>query len=104
MTELTPVGTIGRTRTSRKENYSERARPGRPLPLVEARIAKDGRVADRDGRTMGELQVRGPWVAAGYYGDSTHDGITEDGWFRTGDIATIDPDGVGRSGTGPRTS
>jgi fatty-acyl-CoA synthase len=94
MTELTPVGTIGRARTNRNENYRERARPGRPLPLVEARVSKDGRIAEWDGRTMGELQVRGPWVAAGYYADSTHDGITEDGWFRTGDIATIDPDGI----------
>lgn len=94
MTELSPVGTIGRTRGDRKEGYAERARPGRPLPLVETRISRNGVVVDCDGSTMGELQVRGPWVAAGYYADAMHDGLTDDGWFRTGDIATIDPDGV----------
>jgi fatty-acyl-CoA synthase len=94
MTELTPVGTIGRARGDQKESYHERSRPGRQLPFVEMRVSKDGLVAEWDGTTPGELEVRGPWVASGYYADSARDGMTEDGWFRTGDIATIDPDGV----------
>lgn len=94
MTELTPVGTIGRLRSGRKESYRERSRPGRPLPFVEARVSRNGWIAEWDGSTMGELEVRGPWVAAGYYADPAGDGITDDGWFRTGDIVTIDPDGV----------
>ena len=94
MTELTPVGIIGRARSHLNESYRERSRPGRPLPLVETRVSKDASIADWDGKVMGELEVRGPWVASGYYDDSTRDGMTEDGWFRTGDIATIDQDGV----------
>jgi len=94
MTELTPVGTIGRARSHLKESYRERSRPGRPLPLVETRVSKEGSIAVWDGKTMGELEVRGPWVASGYYDDSNREGMTEDGWFRTGDIATIDRDGV----------
>lgn len=93
MTELTPVGTIGRARPERQESLEERTRPGRPLPLVELRVTRDGKPCLRDGASEGELEVRGPWVAASYYrkdpGES-HDA----GWFRTGDIATLDRDGV----------
>ncbi len=47
-----------------------------------------------DGNSMGELQVRGPWVAAAYHGlDAEEDKWTEDGWFRTGDVVTIDARG-----------
>jgi len=48
-----------------------------------------------DGRSQGEIHVRGPWIASGYFDDedATARGITDDGWLRTGDIATIDPDG-----------
>jgi len=67
---------------------------GLPVPLIEARIVNDDGEAAWDGRTSGELQVRGPWVAAGYYEEpGTGDKWTADGWFATGDIATIDPEG-----------
>src|SRR5438105_4470087 len=67
---------------------------GLPLPFVEARIrAGDGDVP-WDGESMGELEVRGPWVAAEYYdAPDCADRWTEDGWFKTGDIAAMDPRG-----------
>ena len=62
-----------------------------PLPFFEIRAMGDQGEAPWDGRTMGELQVRGPWVAAGYYAlDAESDKWTADGWFRTGDVVTID--------------
>jgi fatty-acyl-CoA synthase len=61
---------------------------------VELRIVgEDGRELPRDGRSPGALQVRGPWVSSAYF---KHDGaaaFTADGWFDTGDIATLDPEG-----------
>ena len=46
-----------------------------------------------DGTTMGEIQVRGPWITSGYYHLEAPDHFTTDGWFRTGDVAAIDPEG-----------
>ena len=62
--------------------------------LTRALSAKTGGELPWDGQTMGELQVRGYWVAGQYFkreGDSEH--FTDDGWFRTGDVVTIDADG-----------
>ncbi len=55
-----------------------------------------GRVLPWDGETMGELEVRGPWVAASYFGDEGKDRWTADGWFKTGDVVTIDVEGYVR--------
>jgi len=67
---------------------------GMPLPLVEIRIRVGDEEQPWDGETMGELEVRGPWVAAGYYDTPEQaDRWTDDGWFRTGDIASIHPRG-----------
>jgi fatty-acyl-CoA synthase len=71
-----------------------RALQGRPLPFIEARARGELGVVPCDGQTLGELEVRGPWVASGYY--NSVDGqaaFTEDGWLRTGDMATIDARG-----------
>jgi fatty-acyl-CoA synthase len=58
---------------------------------VEIRARNEIGLVPWDGRTMGELEVRGPWVASGYYNrDDCQDRFTDDGWFRTGDIVTID--------------
>jgi acyl-CoA synthetase (AMP-forming)/AMP-acid ligase II len=67
---------------------------GLPLPLVDARVVEPGTTAPLpwDGATSGELQVRGPWVARAYYRTSESPS-TEDGWLRTGDVATIDAEG-----------
>ena len=68
---------------------------GIPLPFVEVRARDvEGNLVPWDGGSMGELECRGPWVAASYYDTPEQaDRWTEDGWFRTGDIVSIDPRG-----------
>jgi fatty-acyl-CoA synthase len=68
---------------------------GRPLPLVELRNRDvDGNILPWDGESMGELEVRGPWVAAGYYDTPEQaERWTEDGWFKTGDVVSMHPKG-----------
>ena len=100
MTETSPVATGASLAGSLAEADEETqldygAMQGLPLPLVELR-ARDalGNEVPWDGRTMGELEVRGPWVAASYYREPEQAHCwTEDGWFRTGDIVSIDPRG-----------
>jgi fatty-acyl-CoA synthase len=71
-----------------------RSTQGTPLPFVELRTVGDGGETPRDGSTLGEAQLRGPWVASSYFHLPELRGKwTEDGWFRTGDVVTIDPDG-----------
>jgi fatty-acyl-CoA synthase len=95
MTEMSPVGTIcnlppGLGECTEEEQYRYRASQGTPLPMVEIRARTDDALTPWDGATMGELEVRGPWVANQYYGAAESDGrFTEDGWFKTGDIVTI---------------
>src|SRR4051812_1015036 len=99
MTETSPVGSIS-TLTSELEQsdagtqYGYRARAGRPLPLVEVRVRDESGVRAWDDSGMAELEIRGPWVASSYYeaGDAG-DRFTSDGWFKTGDIASIDARG-----------
>jgi acyl-CoA synthetase (AMP-forming)/AMP-acid ligase II len=68
---------------------------GYPILGVELRIVDEiGRELPWDGKTMGELQVRGPWIIRQYFKrDATTDYMTKDGWFRTGDVVTMSPDG-----------
>jgi fatty-acyl-CoA synthase len=102
MTETNPVGTMARIKQtlegeSEATLLSYRASQGYPLPFFEMRHADDqGRVLPWDGETMGELEVRGPWVAASYMGDEGKDRWTADGWFKTGDVVTIDAEGYVR--------
>ncbi|WP_318307117.1 long-chain fatty acid--CoA ligase [Amycolatopsis solani] len=100
MTEVSPVGVIGGTRTQHRdatpaEQVAVRAAQGQPLPLVNVRIVdvETGRELPRDGTAIGELQVSGPWVAGGYFRVDTPESFTADGWLRTGDLATIDAHG-----------
>jgi acyl-CoA synthetase (AMP-forming)/AMP-acid ligase II len=99
MTEMTPLGTLCNLPSSledapAEEQFRYRSKQGTPLPFVELRASTENGPAPWDGTTMGELEVRGPWVAAQYYNvDGPDDRFTEDGWFRTGDIVTIDPGG-----------
>ncbi|MET7981746.1 long-chain fatty acid--CoA ligase [Streptomyces sp. NPDC005281] len=100
MTEVSPVGAIGGTRTRHREATEEqrvavRAAQGQPMPLVNVRIVdvETGGELPRDGHAVGELQVAGPWVAGGYFRAEGEDGFTGDGWLRTGDLATIDAEG-----------
>ena len=69
------------------------AKQGWPAPFVELRVMTANGEAPRDGSTMGEIEVRGPWIVNGYYKDDAPDRFSADGWFRTGDIATIDATG-----------
>jgi acyl-CoA synthetase (AMP-forming)/AMP-acid ligase II len=99
MTETSPQATVSRLKPEMLEwpedqQYAQRSKQGWPLPFVELRIANESGIAAWDGKAAGELEVRGPWVAASYYkAPETEDRWTRDGWFRTGDVATIDPDG-----------
>jgi fatty-acyl-CoA synthase len=64
------------------------------VPFVEIRVRdEDGADVAWDDAAMGELEIRGPWVAAGYHGGQGADNFTDDGWFRTGDVVTIDARG-----------
>ncbi len=99
MTELTPLGTIGNLPSdlrgaSAVDRYRYRSKQGTPLPFVEIRARTEQGLVPWDGQTMGELEVRGPWVASSYYNTEGADArFTHDGWFKTGDIVTIDARG-----------
>ncbi len=99
MTETTPLGSVAELTSELKEQpeevqYAYRAKQGRPAPFVEVRARGDEGLVPWDGETMGELEIRGAWVAAGYYeAPEGADRWTEDGWFRTGDVVTIDERG-----------
>jgi fatty-acyl-CoA synthase len=102
MTELSPVGTLSWLQPHHlemplEEQQRVRALQGVALPLVDLRIMAEGVEQPWDGKSVGELQARGPWVTAGYHHTPpSPDKITEDGWLRTGDVATIDPSGYMR--------
>ena len=94
MTETSPVASYSRPDEdgSHDEAYWEmRAKQGKPLPWVQARLVDDmGEEVPWDGRSTGELEVRGPWIAARYFKDDSGEERFDDGWLRTGDIASID--------------
>ena len=99
MTETTPLAVCSQLKAhmldwADDEKYKVRTRQGRPLPFMDVRVVNDQGEAPWDGKTLGELQVRGPWVAGSYYrAPETADRWTGDGWLRTGDVANIDPEG-----------
>jgi len=99
MTESTPLGIAGGLQPHMREwseerQYEMRAKQGMPAPFVEVRLMRPNGEAPWDGVTSGEIEMRGPWVAANYYDDASQkDRWSEDGWFRTGDVATMDENG-----------
>ena len=97
MTETSPIGSVGLVRSwvPEEESLATRLKQGVPAVGVEIRIADlaTGEELPWDGVAFGEIQCRGPWIASGYHNDADPGKITEDGWFRTGDVATMDPDG-----------
>jgi fatty-acyl-CoA synthase len=97
MTETSPIGSTARPRSAcpPEEELDVRLRQGYPTPLVELRIADPETSAPLpwDGIAFGEIQVRGPWIASGYYRGVEPDKLTQAGRFRTGDVAKITPDG-----------
>ena len=97
MTETSPIGSMGVVRSWIPEDQAMdiRLKQGVPAPGVEIRIADlaTGEELPWDAVAFGEIQCRGPWIASGYHNDADPGKITEDGWFRTGDVATMSPDG-----------
>jgi fatty-acyl-CoA synthase len=99
MTETSPLGSVCRLPTelddaSDQQQYDYRARQGIASPFVDIRArGEDGEIVPWDDRTMGELEVRGPWVARAYHRGQGADKFTDDGWFQTGDVVTISPQG-----------
>ncbi|MBR0551237.1 long-chain fatty acid--CoA ligase [Stakelama marina] len=100
MTETSPIGTIGARSPdwddmSFDEQVDEVCKQGRVPFGVEMRIVDDdGNVLPRDGESSGRLQVRGPWIIKRYFKDESGDALTDDGWFDTGDVSVIHPDGT----------
>ncbi len=95
MTETSPLCALAipPKGTPPEEEMDWRAKTGRVVPGVEIRIcAEDGTVLPRDGETVGEFEVRGPWIAASYYGDPSPERF-HDGWLRTGDVGSLDGKG-----------
>ncbi|HYR50179.1 MAG TPA: long-chain fatty acid--CoA ligase [Candidatus Eisenbacteria bacterium] len=97
MTETSPLGSVGRPRASTKpeDELDARLTQGAVVPGVEIRISDpaSGEELPWDGVAFGEIQVRGPWIARGYHNGYDPGKLTEDGWFRTGDVAKITPEG-----------
>ena len=99
MTETTPIATVGTMKPHMEfwpedQKYDVRAKQGIATPYTEIRAIQERGEVPWDGETPGELEVRGPCIAAGYYQQpEEHSRWSEDGWLRTGDVVTIDPDG-----------
>jgi fatty-acyl-CoA synthase len=97
MTETSPLGTQGcllpkHGAATIDEQCAQRAKQGRAVYGVEMRVVDaDGNERPRDGKSAGELEVRGPWIAGAYFKGEAP--ALRNGWFPTGDIATIDADG-----------
>ena len=99
MTETSPVASTAAlpydlAEADEETRWDFQAMAGMPLPFVEIRVRAGDEDVPWDGESMGELEVRGPWVAAAYYdAPESADRWTDDGWFRTGDIVSIHPRG-----------
>jgi fatty-acyl-CoA synthase len=101
MTETSPIASVGHIKAALQGRPDDeladlRASQGLGAPGVDLRIVdpESGDELPWDGKTSGELQARGPWIAADYYNDPrSRESFTDDGWLRTGDVAIIDPEG-----------
>jgi fatty-acyl-CoA synthase len=99
MTELSPVGTYNAPKPGQVGLVGEVAvrhmlKQGRVLPGLDMKIVgDDGHELPWDGKQFGDLLVRGPWVCNGYFGEAPGSACDAEGWFATGDVATIDPNG-----------
>jgi fatty-acyl-CoA synthase len=99
MTETTPIATVctlkpGMENWPEDQKFELRAKQGLPSPFVEIRAVGDQGEVKWDGNSPGELQIRGPFIAASYYNlPEERNRWTNDGWLRTGDVVTIDAEG-----------
>jgi fatty-acyl-CoA synthase len=102
MSETGPVATVGTLLASQTdlpfdEVVEIQALQGRAMYGVELRVTDDtGQTLPHDGQSPGNLQVRGPWVTSGYFGGEGGEVLDAEGWFSTGDVATINPEGFVR--------
>jgi fatty-acyl-CoA synthase len=99
MTETSPLGSVSRVPVAMADapedaQYACRSTQGRAAPFVEIRARSENGIVPWDGNTVGELEVRGPWIVSAYFKHEHSDRFTADGWFKTGDIATIDEHGT----------
>jgi len=98
MTEMSPLGTVGSLKAKqlaldKEARYAVQAKQGRGIFGVEMKIIDErGKELAWDGKRFGNLMVKGPWIASGYFKGEGGDPL-KDGWFPTGDVATIDPGG-----------
>jgi fatty-acyl-CoA synthase len=98
MTEMSPVGTVNTAKEkhlalSKEKRFEIALKQGRPLYGVEMKIVDgEGRELPRDGKAFGDLLVRGPWILREYYKGEGGNPL-RGGWFPTGDVGTLDPDG-----------
>ncbi|HJQ59374.1 MAG TPA: 3-(methylthio)propionyl-CoA ligase [Vineibacter sp.] len=99
MTEMSPVGTLTRFNRGERglpdeQRYDIIAKQGRPVFGVEMKIVDDnGNDLPKDGEASGNLMVRGPWIVSGYMKGEGTGAFAQDGWFHTGDVSKIEPDG-----------
>jgi 3-(methylthio)propionyl---CoA ligase len=99
MSELSPLGTYNAPKPeqlalSKPDAVRHMLKQGRVAPGLDMKIVDgDGKELPWDGVAFGDLKVKGPWVTSAYYGDEPGSALDEDGWFATGDVATVDPDG-----------
>ncbi len=99
MTEMSPLGTAsdfkrGEHHLPKEQQYDLQAKQGRPVFGVEMKIVDDaGNDLPKDGVAFGNLLVRGPWIARAYFKGEGTAAFTKDGWFHTGDVCKLDPDG-----------
>jgi len=97
MSEMSPLGTMCRLKAKHRklapaEQFALKVKQGRPVFGVELKIVDgDGKVLPHDGKAFGDLMVRGPWILDQYFKEEKS--ALRDGWFATGDVATIDADG-----------
>ncbi len=99
MTETSPIATIGtllpkHAALSRDGRFDVQTKQGRSVYGCGVKVVgPDGQDLPHDGVSVGELKVRGPWVISGYFKGAGGNVVNADGWFGTGDVASIDPDG-----------
>jgi fatty-acyl-CoA synthase len=99
MTETSPLVTVSRLKSEHREYSLEeqlevKSKQGMVVPGLEFRVVGASGDVAWDGKEMGELLVRGPWIADAYYLDDRSAEAFRDGWLHTGDVVTVDPDGV----------
>ncbi len=99
MTETSPLGTVNvqlpkHLNNNKKEKFNLATKQGRPMYGIELRITDDKKhILPHNGESFGDLWVKGPWVCSGYINITNSETHSKDGWFLTGDVATIDEDG-----------